>query len=70
MSYLIIDKQYRIFHTNILTGYLHSQCRRGSLSIVNLATMKGLNRACSDIDAKETWSNIQELGSEFKVEVA
>lgn len=70
MSYLIIDEQYRIFRTDILTGYLHSQCRQGNLSIVNLKTMKGLNCGCSDIDAQETWSNIQELGSEFKVEAA
>lgn len=70
MSYLIIDKQYRIFHSDRLTGYLHTQCRRGNLSIVNLKTMKGLNLACSSLDAQETWSDIQEWLPEFRDEAA
>jgi len=70
MKYLIIDAEYRIYQSAILTGYIRSQARKGNLSIVDLKVMKGLNAACSEEDKKETWSPIQEWLPEFKVDAA
>jgi len=63
MNYLVIDAQYRIYQTNVFSGYLRAQAKAGKLSIVRLLDGKGMNRDGS-------WSEIQEWDSSFKVEAA
>jgi len=61
MMYLIIDEQYRIYQSGILSGYVRSQAKKGKLSVVNLSNMEGINTDGS-------WSVIQDLPTGFKVE--
>ena len=50
--YLIIDRDYRISKSEVLSGRLRTDAKRGELSVVNLKTMQGIN-----IDG--SWSDIQ-----------
>lgn len=59
--YLVIDKEYRIYQTPILSGYVRAQAHEGNLSVVNLAAMKGMN-------LDRSWSKIQDLTENFTVE--
>ena len=64
--YLIIYEEYRIYKHEILTGEMRSKARQGELSVVNLKTMKGMNRVTvSDTGSveyfnNEEWSDIQD----------
>jgi hypothetical protein len=44
MRYLVIDEQYRIYQTDIFSGYLRTQVKKGKLSVVNLQSMQGMDR--------------------------
>lgn len=70
--YLIIDKEYRIYKSDILSGYVRSQARKGNLSVVNLKTMQGINY--QDFDSSpygsEELSDIQDWDPSFKVEAS
>ena len=59
--YLVIDKEYRIYQTQILSGYVRAQAHEGNLSVVNLTTMEGINR-------DRSWSRVQDLTENFTVE--
>ena len=59
--YLVIDKEYRIYQTQILSGYVRAQALKGNLSVVNLASMEGMN-------LDRSWSKIQDLTENFTVE--
>jgi len=68
--YLIIDEQYRIYKSNILSGYVRQQARKGNLSVVNLTTMQGINIAEKPYNIGPEWSDIQSLPEEFEVDAA
>lgn len=71
--YLIIDAQYRIYKSEILSGYVRSQARNGMLSVVNLKTMKGINYldyGSSPYPDTEEWSDVQEWDPSFNVEAS
>lgn len=51
--YLIIDEDYKISKSEVLSGKLRAACKRGEVSIVNVRTMQGM-----DIDG--SWSDIQD----------
>lgn len=59
--YLIIDADYRIFQTKVLSGYVRSQARQGNLSVVNLKTMRGINTPQFAKEIGEEWSDIPEF---------
>jgi hypothetical protein len=59
--YLIIDEQYRIFQSPIMSGYVRAQAKAGKLSVVNLLQMKGIN-----LDG--SWSAIQTLPDDFQID--
>ena len=66
--YLIIDEDYRISKTNIISGNLRSECRKGNISIVDVKNMKGMNALSSIIPCglqsefgENEWSDIQDL---------
>ena len=59
--YLVIDKEYRIYQTPVLSGYVRAQAHKGNLSVVNLATMEGMN-------LDRSWSKVQDLTENFTVE--
>lgn len=64
--YLIIDSQYGIYKTKVLSGRIRSMCRRGEVSVVNLATMQGMN--ASPIFQQEftgDYSDIPQLPEDF-----
>ena len=74
-SYLIIDKEYRIYKSPVLSGYVRSQVRRGDLSVISLSRLKGMN--CLKLHSEgglqgdygeNEWSDIQELPEGFKVD--
>lgn len=66
MSYLIIDKDYKIYQANFISCYLRSQCRKGNCSIVNVKTMEGMNNSTYQKSLGE-YSKIQDWNSNFKV---
>lgn len=41
--YLIIDRDYRIFQTDVLSDYIKLRVRLGKLSVVRLSDLKGMN---------------------------
>jgi hypothetical protein len=43
MSYLIFDKDYGIYTSPFVSGYLRAQCKRGNLSIINTRNLTGMN---------------------------
>jgi hypothetical protein len=59
--YLVIDKEYRIYQTPILSGYVRAQAHEGNLSVVNLSTMQGMN-------LDRSWSDVQQLTENFTVD--
>lgn len=60
-SYLIIDRQYRVFRSAFISGYVMTQARKGNLSILHPWTMEGIN-----LDG--TWSHIQWLPDDFTID--
>lgn len=59
--YLVIDKEYRIYQTPILSGYVRNQAHLGNLSVVNLNNMMGMNQ-------DRSWSDIQPLTKNFTID--
>lgn len=59
--YLVIDREYRIYQTPVLSGYVRSQAHAGNLSVVNLRTMEGMN-------LDRSWSGIQQLTKDFTID--
>ena len=59
--YLVIDKEYRIFQSPILSRYVRAQAKDGNLSVVNINNMKGMN-----LDG--SWSDIQTMTENFTVD--
>ena len=51
--YLIIDAQYRISKTPVLSGYLRTQLKKGNVSVIRLDRLQGMN-----IDG--TWEDLPE----------
>ena len=71
--YLIIDEDYRLFKSEILSGKVRSMARRGKVSVVNLQNMKGMNclKSLSENGlqgefGENEWSEIQGWGEEFE----
>ena len=62
--YLVIDEQYRLYKTPIISGALRAECRKGDVSIVNLDTMQGL--AQGD-DGYDEWQDIQDWMTAMRV---
>jgi len=60
--YLVVDKEYGIYHTAVFNGYLRAQVKKGNLSVLNLRTMQGMN-----IDGW-TMEDIPELPKGYLVE--
>jgi hypothetical protein len=53
MKYIVIDNEYCIYKTDVLTGKLRSKCKQGDISIIQVSSLKGMN-----LDG--TWSDINE----------
>ena len=70
--YLIIDEQYRIYKSKVLSGYVRSQAKNAKLSVVNLNNMTGINSSqwCNTVheDSLPEWSPVQELPHGFKID--
>lgn len=73
--YLIVDREYRIYKSPVLSGYVRSQVRKGNLSVINLNRLKGMN--CLKLHSDEglqgdfgenEWSYIQDLPEGFEVD--
>ncbi len=66
--YLIIDRQYRVYQKDILSGKIRRIAKDGELSVINLKTMEGINRSESPEGKREEWSKVQELPDGFEIE--
>jgi len=68
MKYLIIDTQYRVYKSSILSGKIRRLAKDGKLSIIDIRHELGINRCDSEEGAKEEWSQVQELPANFEPE--
>lgn len=73
--YLIIDREYRIYQSPELSGYVRGQCKRGNLSVVRLYSdhsKDGLlairrSQKAEGMNLDGSYSEIQQWLPEFKV---
>ena len=71
--YIIIDEEYRVYQSDVLTGRVRSWGRRGKISIIEVSKrvgmqalkLKGINRADHQVKFGGEWSEIQRLPSDF-----
>ena len=43
--YLIIEEDYTVSFSSILTGNIRSRCRRGEITLIDVKKMRGMNKA-------------------------
>ncbi len=43
--YLIIEEDYSVSFSKVLTGHLRSRCRDGDISLIDIKRMRGMNKA-------------------------
>ena len=56
--YLIIEQDYTLSTSKVLTGHLRSRARQGEISLVNCKDMVGLNLATFPYSGGEEWSTL------------
>ena len=55
-KYLIVDRDYRIFQTDVFSGKIRALLKAGELSVVDTKTMKGMNIDGLTMEDIPTWS--------------
>lgn len=60
-KFLIVDEQYRVYVTSTISGYVRAQVKKGNLTLINTATMQGM-------DMEGTWSDIQPWLPSFRID--
>lgn len=60
-KYLVIDEDYNIYKTDVLTGKLRAKGRIGELSIIRISDFKGMNTPEYAEEVGEEWSDINDL---------
>ena len=43
--FLIIEEDYTVSFSKVLTGHIRSRCRRGEISMIDIKRMRGMNKA-------------------------
>ena len=57
--YLIVEEDYTISHSKILTGKIRCRCRRGEISVVDTTRMQGMNSAANQLTGSmPEWSPV------------
>lgn len=57
--YLIIEEDYTISKSKILSGHLRNRCRRGEISIVRIRDLHGMNLPENQEELGE-WSEVSD----------
>lgn len=65
--FLIIDEEYRVYKSPILSGYVRGQVKKSKLSVIDLRTMKGLVPSSETGDGL-AWEDVQDVPLGFKVD--
>jgi len=55
--YLIIEEDYSVSFSKVLTGHIRSRCRAGDISLIDVKRMRGMNKADHHEEFGE-WSDI------------
>jgi len=59
-KFLIVEKDYRMYYSNKLTRYIRRRCEEGTLSVVNMESLRGMNSNAFVSEYGAKWSPIHE----------
>jgi len=66
--YLIVDRDYRIFQTDVFSGRIRTLLKAGEVSVVNTRTMKGMNIDGLTMEVIPTWEKEKSLEDQNPLE--
>lgn len=58
MRYLIIEKDYTVSQSDVLSGHLRMRARTGDISLIDCKTGMGMNRATYPYSVQGDWSYV------------
>lgn len=58
--YLIIEKDYSVSKSRVLTGHLRMRARQGDISLIDCKKMMGMNRATFPYSTYGDWSEVND----------